>query len=857
MPQQGLLREQSEPGAIAAPVVAGHVLIPDDETLPAVVGNRVPRPRRWSRLRDVLRQGRLTERTAGRMRAFVEEEAAHGHGFLFVPVLVGGGAAFWFALARDPPATVLALLLLAFAAATVAAQRRTGRLPLLLFLPALVLAGMNLAQFETWRQATVILDSPVTTTVTGEVHRREPAGEGRWRYIIRIASTEEPTLRRPPRDAVLLARGRHPPFAAGDTVRGRARMSPPSGPALPGLNDFAFRSFHDGIGAVGFFYGAPQPVEPTTVGERDWRRAIERWIFALRSTIADRIREVVPGDAGAFAAAIVTDERRAISKETTEALRISGLAHIVAISGLNMALAAGIFFVGLRGFLCLFTGFAQAWPVKKIAAAGALLMATAYYLISGFAVSAERAYLMMAVTLIAVWFDRAAISLRNIAVAALIMLAVAPSQVMGPRFQMSFAATAALVAGYAWWSRRAAAGEREPSLMARGRLAPVMTGWHWMAGIFATSLIGGLSTAIFSMEHFHRLAGYGLAANLAVMPIISFVVMPAGLLAMLLMPLGLDAPLLGLMGMGLEAVIAVAGHVAAWGGDVGTGRQHRWFLAIASAGFLLLALLRTPLRLLGVPAMLLAFALSWHEARLPMPDLLVSDDGTLVALTTGPVATSRTRPPAFIFDQWQRALLLPDPVAPVVSPAGDIGLAATDEPSAASSADPSSSTLPTAPQTAPRTASRIAQLTDDQRARVRSEMKASLAAAAADAGRFHCRQKAWCLAVTREGAVVAVVEDPRLAGSACDIAALVVAPRTRLAECLSGALMLNGASLRRTGALEIRMNGSPDPSMWRAHAASADTRRPWTSHRLYDWRTDRFDETLPRSLLRLLSGSAG
>jgi len=148
-------------------------------------------------------------------------------------------------------------------------------------------------------------------------------------------------------------------------------------------------------------------------------------------------------------------------------------------------------------------------------------------------------------------------------------------------------------------------------------------------------------------------------------------------------------------------------------------------------------------------------------------------------------------------------------------------------------------------------------LTDDQRARVRSEMKASLAAAAADAGRFHCRQKAWCLAVTREGAVVAVVEDPRFVGSACDIAALVVAPRTRLAECLSGALMLNGASLRRTGALEIRMNGSPDPSMWRAHAASADTRRPWTSHRLYDWRTDRFDETLPRSLLRLLSGSAG
>jgi len=777
---------------------------------------------------------RLMERLPAQVRRMLEEEVAHGHAFLFVPVLVGAGAIFWFTLPRDPPAPLPLALLVALAVATIVVQHRSGRLPLFLFAPTLVLAGMVLAQFETWRHATVILDSPVTTTIAGEVHRREPAGEGRWRYFIRVHQTAQPTLRRPPRDVILLARGKHPPFEAGDAVRGRARLSPPSGPALPGLNDFAFRSFHDGIGAIGFFYGAPQAAVLSQDAALNWGRAMERWIFSLRSMIADRIRSVVPRDAGAFAAAIVTDERRAISRETTEALRISGLAHIVAISGLNMALAAGIFFVGLRSCLCLFTGFAQAWPVKKIAATGALLMATAYYLVSGFAVSAERAYLMMAVMLIAVWFDRAAISLRNIALAALIMLAMAPSEIMGPSFQMSFAATAALVAGYAYWSRRGAGEDPEPSIFARGRLAPMLTGWHWMAGIFATSLIGGLSTAIYSMEHFHRLAGYGLAANLAVMPIISFVVMPAGLLGMLLMPLGLDAPLLKLMGLGLEAVIAVAKHVTSWGGDVGTGRQHPWFLSIASIGFLILALLRTRIRLVGVPIMALAFALSWQANRLPQPDILISDDGALVALRGSVLATNRTRPPAFVFDQWQRALLLPEPVAPVMSPASDLGIAAAGDPSAK------------------------AALTDEQRDRIQSEMSSMLALAAADAGRFRCLPKLWCVAVAREGGVsIAVVEDARLVGSACDLAALVVALRARFDECLSGAVLLNGASLRKTGAIEIYLNGSPDRSLWRVNTASAGTRRPWTSHRLYDWRTDRFDETLPAPLLRMISGSGG
>ncbi|MBB4113617.1 ComEC/Rec2-related protein [Rhizobium sp. BK226] len=224
----------------------------------------------------------------------------------------------------------------------------------------------------------------------------------------------------------------------------------------------------------------------------------------------------------------MTDERRAISNATTEALRQSGLAHIIAISGLNMALSAGIFFVGFRMLLSLFPGVAQAYPTKKIAAAGALIAVTAYFLISGFAVSAERAFIMMAIMLIAVFFDRPSISLRNVALSALVILVISPSEVLGPSFQMSFAATLALVSGYQLWKDRRV---RENAFLKLPIVRPFVAVAGFFGGVFLTSLIGGFSTALFSIEHFHRLTAYGLPANLATMPIISFIIMPGSCLS--------------------------------------------------------------------------------------------------------------------------------------------------------------------------------------------------------------------------------------------------------------------------------------------------------------------------------------
>ncbi|MCJ9750617.1 ComEC family competence protein [Neorhizobium sp. BETTINA12A] len=759
----------------------------------------------------------------------LEEEMVYGHGFLFLPVVVGAGAVCWFALPYNPAFWPFFLVFCVCTIFVIVSRHRSGTIHLLPLGVALFLGGMMLAQFETWRRSTVVLDTPVTTELAGVVERREIDAQGRWRYVVLIDRTSNPEVRRPPERVSLLARSRHEPAQIGETISGRARLSPPSGPALPGLNDFAFSSYFDGIGAVGFFYGAPkkQAAGPST---RSWIADIESRLFDLRSAIATRIRETVPGDSGAFAAAIVTDERRAISKGTTEALRLSGLAHIVAISGLNMALAAGIFFVGVRTVLAVFMGFGHAYPVKKIAALGALIMVTAYYLISGFGVSAERAYIMMAIMLVAVLFDRPSISLHNVALSALVIIAMSPSEMLGPSFQMSFAATVALVAGYALWKQRAEGRDPQPLPFRHRMVMPILASWNFAAGVFVTSLIGGVSTAMFSVEHFHRIATYGLAANLAAMPIISFVVMPAGLVGMLLMPFGLDAPFMKLMGLGLEAVIAIAGHVAAWGGDVGIGRQHPWFLTVSTAGFLLLTLLRTKLRLIGPPLMVTALLLSWHERSTPLADILVSEDGTMVALVNGErVSTNRTRPPDFIYDQWKRALLLGDPTKPDMSPARDKppdrkpAGAKNDKRRELTSAELETVRL------------RISQVTSD---------------------RFTCEPKAWCAASTGNAIIVAV-EDGRYAGAACDAADLVIAPRARFDRCRSGGLMINGATLRKTGALEISLNGTGDMRRWEVRAAMAAEDRPWTRHRHYDWRSQSFDNALPEPLRQLISDNGG
>jgi ComEC/Rec2-related protein len=261
------------------------------------------------------------------------------------------------------------------------------------------------------------------------------------------------------------------------------------------------------------------------------------WLTRLRLAIAEGIRARLPGETGGFVAAILTGDRSGVGRETTEALRQSNLAHLLAISGLHMGLLTAVVYGALRAAMALFPLLALHLPIRKLAAGGALAAATFYLMLSGGNVATQRAFVMAAVMLGAILLDRRALSLRSVALAAILILLWRPEALLSPGFQMSFAATVALVAVFQTLRKRRARmmAARRP-WAERRRLPGWLTG---LGGIALCSLVAGLATAPVAAAHFHRMAEYGLLANLLSMPLMGTVVMPGAVIAAALWPVGL------------------------------------------------------------------------------------------------------------------------------------------------------------------------------------------------------------------------------------------------------------------------------------------------------------------------------
>ncbi len=342
----------------------------------------------------------------------------------------------------------------------------------------------------------------------------------------------------------------------------------------------------------------------------------------------------------------LTGERGAIPKPVVDAMRDSGLAHLLAISGLHMGLVAGLLFFGVRAILALMPPLALYHPIKKWAALAAAAGALAYLLLVGATVSSQRAFLMVTVVLLAVLLDRSAISLRLVAWAALAILLVAPESLLSASFQMSFGAVTALIAGYEVVTLRRAGRAGEGGLSGRLGL--------YLAGVALTSVIAILATAPFAVYHFNRMAWYGLAANMVAVPLTAFWIMPWALLAFVLMPLGLEFLALHPMGWGIGAVIAVAQTIAALPGSVMPVKAMPLAgFALIITGGLWLCLWQRPWRLWGLGAV--AFGLLSMLTVRP-PDLLVSEDAKLMAVrdSEGRLWLSSSRRGGFTAETWLR-----------------------------------------------------------------------------------------------------------------------------------------------------------------------------------------------------------
>jgi competence protein ComEC len=588
----------------------------------------------------------FARRLAERLHRWALADLAPGRLVPWLAVAFGFGIVLYFTAEQEPTWwAASALVVLTIIAAFLVRHRPIG-------LPVALAIAAAAAGFATATMKRLLIDHPVlqaaawNVDIAGFVEVREER-ERSDRIVVRVYRIEGARLgEKPDRVRISVRRGMAPPV--GSFVELKARLSPPLEPLRPGGYDFARDSYFQRIGASGFVLGRIRIAEPPLQPGLWLRYAAS--IDGLRETIDRRIRTVLPGDKGAIASALITGKRDAISTPVNEAMYISGIGHVLSISGYHMAVVAGIMFFALRALLALLPSFGNRHPIKKWAALAALAAAAFYLLLSGAEVATQRSFIMIAIVLIGVMVDRPAITLRTLTVAALGVLLLTPEAVVHPSFQMSFAATLAIVAGYQGGLAWMQAGAETP----RGaRVA--LWGGREIIGLVLISLVAGFATTLYTAYHFHRLAPYGVIANLVAMPVVSVWVMPMGIFGALAIPFGFDGVFWRLMGGGIDWMVAVALWVASLPGAVGRIPAFDVGpLMLGSAGLIVFCLLRTPLRLAGAGLIIAASVLA---VRTPRPDMLIAADGSSFAIRTavGRLAMIKSGSDTFAFREWLAA----------------------------------------------------------------------------------------------------------------------------------------------------------------------------------------------------------
>ena len=523
-------------------------------------------------------------------------------------------------------------------------------------------AGELSAAWRTARVAAPVIDKIKITTLEGFIEEMDYRRTGA-RFLLRVQSADGLAPDQTPVRVRLSVR-RAPPFEAGTYVSLKARLLPPARASLPGGYDFARDAWFAQLGAVGNVLGrmdvAAAPVSPGFAATA--MMAIDRG----RNALARRIDAIVGGDAGAIAAAMVTGKRDLLSDDAKEIIREAGIFHIITISGVQMTLVAAIFFAGLRRLLALSETLALAYPVKKWAALFAIAGAVFYDLATGSRVGTERALFMTVIMLASVLLDRQALTMRNLAIAAALVILIQPEAILGASFQLSFAAVAALVAVYearmgaALAARSGLIGlaarpvEDERKRWALDALKLPL--WRGPLGLLFATFCATSATASFMAYNFHELSPYVLIGNPLTLTVIEIFAVPGALLGTLLYPLGLDAFVWRYVGLGIDAVLWAARQIGGWpGSTIHLPEFAPWAIVFLSLAVLSSVLWRTALlRATALP--LLALGLTGAAAG-PSFDMAVAPTGEAVAYrgADGKLAVMGRGRNAFSAEQWLRA----------------------------------------------------------------------------------------------------------------------------------------------------------------------------------------------------------
>lgn len=566
---------------------------------------------------------RRSKRALARWAEWIEQalESERAQLPLWAPIALGTGICAWFALPAPGAwiAWVLTCLGLGLGLAVLA---RGGRLAHALAIGAVLAAAGCLL---VWGKAMLVgappLARPAMVEMQAQLRAIDPlAARGLVRLdLVPIARPDLPGRVRVNARPDQVPEG----LAAGDRVAVRARLMPPAPAALPGAYNFAQRAYFDGIGATGRALG------------RVTRSDGVAHEAGLRQRLAAHVAGRLPGPEGGIAVAFATGDQGRIGAEDAEAMRRSGLAHLLSISGLHVsALIGGVIFLVYR-LLALSPTLALRWPILLLAACAGAAAGIGYTLLTGAQVPTVRSCIAALLVIGGLALGREAISLRLVATGALFVMLLWPEAVVGPSFQMSFAAVTSIIALYEWPRARALFERREEGW---GRRVA-----RHIGVLLATGLAVEIVLAPIAFAHFHRAGLLGAAANLIAIPLTSFVVMPAEVAALLFDSVGLGAPAWWIAGHALALLLALAHAIGglpyATTAVPATGAA---VFAITMIALLWLMLWRGRIRWLGLPVAVLGLVLT---LRAPAPDLLVTADGRHVAVRTadGGMALLRER----------------------------------------------------------------------------------------------------------------------------------------------------------------------------------------------------------------------
>ena len=556
----------------------------------------------------------------------------------FVPWLAVSGMAGvsgYFALRAEPPGWVgLAAALVALLACVLAWQRPASRAVCLVGLAAA--AGFLSAQMQTRRALPIEAIPSKAAVLTGMVRGVDILPEGRRVTLsgVRLTPDAAPLARTV---RVRLRRGDAAELAAGDRIQLRSLLRPPAPPAYPGAWDLQRDAFFSGLGASGYALNPAVPLE------RAQPAGAVAVLQGLRDGIAARVLGGLPGPAGAVAGTLLTGTTASIPQADREAFRDSGLAHLLAVAGLHIGIVMGLVMGATRLGLAAIERTALHWPTKAIAGCAALAAGGCYLLLTGAHVPIMRSFAMACLVTLGIVMGRRALSLRGLTLAAAAVMVIAPNEVAGVSFQMSFAAVLALISGY----------EAMRPLLARlhgdGVRLRVLS--H-MAALTLTSLLAGTASAPYGAYHFGHIQLYFIVANLLAVPLTAFWVMPAGLAALGLMPFGLERLALVPMGWGVEGILWIGRTVSAWpAATLPVPPMPGWGLVVFSAGLAWLGLWRSRARLAGVPVMLAGLM---SPLAVQPPDLLMSSDARLIAMRDGGYwVQARSGASKFVRDAWR------------------------------------------------------------------------------------------------------------------------------------------------------------------------------------------------------------